>query len=75
MIGKRTKELISYRSGTGKVVMLASTKKEHRGGHITIVVVKNSDAKLFRGDNINVHLERNNIMTDLDVRELTQQQD
>ena len=74
MIGKRTKELIAYRSGTGKVVMLASTKKEHRGCHFTVVVSKKSDAKLFRGDNINVYSERDNIMTDLGVRELTQQQ-
>ena len=52
MIDKRIKEPISYRSGTGIVIMLVSTKKVNRGGHFTIVVVKNSDAKLLRGDNL-----------------------
>ena len=73
-IGKRTKELIAYRSGTGKVVMLSSTKKEHKGSRYTIVIRKNSDAKSFRSDNIDIDLERDDILTTLGVRELTQEQ-
>ena len=55
-IRKHSKKLIAYRSGTGKVAMLASTKREHRGVHFTVIVGKNIDAKLFRIDNINVNL-------------------
>jgi len=70
--GKRTKELIAYRSGTWKGVMLSSTKREHNGSQYTIVIHKYSDAKSFRSDNIDIDLERDKILTTLGVMELTQ---
>ena len=54
--------------------MLASTKREHRGCHFTVVVSKNSDAKLFRSDNVDIDLEKDNAISNSGVRELTREQ-
>ena len=71
-VGKRSKELIAYRSGAGKLIMLSSIKNEHNGSQHAIVIRKNSDTKSFRSDNVDVNLERDCVLTTLGFRELTE---
>ena len=53
--------------------MLLLTKKEHNDSQYTIIICKNSHAKSFRSDNIDINLEQDEILTTLGVRELTQE--
>ena len=53
--------------------MISSTKRVHRGSQYTDMV-NNNDAKSFHNDNIDVDLERDAILANLRVRELTREQ-